>query len=93
MELPASADPLVAWDGVVPGIPAPGKFPAGTNIFGRTVLAMDPPLGMSVAGTQVSWIAPPAAGLAIFETYYLYGAFNTALNATAPLGSRASECD
>jgi hypothetical protein len=87
MELPAWADPLTAWEGRVPGFPAPGNYPAGTNIFGRTVVALDPPLGVNVSGTQVTW-SPPAitGGWAVFESIYLYNAFNTWLNAPNPVG-------
>ncbi|HZD49522.1 MAG TPA: DUF6519 domain-containing protein [Silvibacterium sp.] len=86
MELATSADPLTALEGNVTGLPAPGNFPPGTNILTRTVLALDPPLGMSVSGTQVTWMTPSTAGLAFWETYYLYSGFNAVLNAATPIG-------
>ncbi|HTA86994.1 MAG TPA: DUF6519 domain-containing protein [Silvibacterium sp.] len=88
MELPASADPFVPYEGEF-GFPAPGSsFPPGTNIFGRTVMALDPPLGMSVSGTLVTWIPPAASltGFGVLENNYLYNSFNAVLNATQPIG-------
>lgn len=86
MELPAVADPLVPFQGTY-GIQPAGPYTPGTNIFGRTVSAVDPPLGITASGTQVTWIDPEVTTNAtIFETGYLYQSFNNALNATAPLG-------
>jgi hypothetical protein len=88
LEIPASPDPLAVYEGKIPGIPAPGNYPPFTNIFGRTVMALDPPLGMSVTGAQVMWM-PPAASFTSFgflETYYIYSSFNTSLNSTKPIG-------
>jgi hypothetical protein len=87
MESPALADPILAWEGNVPGLPAPGNFPAGTDVFGRTVAALDPPLGITVAGTTVNWLLPAVTrGVAMYSAYYLYGVLNAALKANKPSG-------
>jgi hypothetical protein len=87
LEVPFAPDPLVAFEGKVPGFPAPGNFPPGTDVFMRTVLALDPPLGITVSGTQVSWITPAATtGVAAYEPYYLYIALNSLLKPASPIG-------
>ncbi len=86
MELAAVSDVLVPSQGTN-GLPPAGNYPPGTNIFGRTVSAVDPPLGMVTSGTQVSFItAMVDSGGALSETFYLYLAFNAALNAASPIG-------
>jgi len=86
MELAAVSDVLVPYQGT-DGIQPAGNYPPGTNIFGRTVSAVDPPLGIAVSGTQASFItAMVGSGGALAETYYLYLAFNAALNAASPIG-------
>jgi len=86
MELPAVKDPLVAFQGDA-GIQPAGPYTPGTNIFGRTLSAVDPPLGITVNGNQVIWIDPEVtSNWSIFETAYLYVSFNAALNSTAPTG-------
>lgn len=87
IEVPFAADPLVSLEGKVQGLPSPGNYPPGTDVFMRTVMTLDPPLGITVTGNQVSWITPEVTGnLGIYETYYLYVTLNTLLKSTAPLG-------
>jgi hypothetical protein len=86
MELAAVSDVLVPYQGT-DGLQPAGNYPPGTNIFGRTVSAVDPPLGMAVSGTQVSFItAMVNSGAQLSETFYLYLAFNGALGAATPIG-------
>ena len=87
LEVPLAADPLVGLEGKVAGFPPPVNYPPGTDIFSRTVLALDPPLGITVSGAQVSWTTPAATqGVAMYEAYYLYVGLNFALKSTAPIG-------
>jgi len=87
MESPALVDPILAWEDNVPGLPSPGNFPAGTDVFGRTVAALDPPLGITVSGTTVNWLLPAVTqGLAMYSAYYLYGVLNAALKSTKAIG-------
>jgi len=87
IEVPFAADPLVPLEGKLQGLPAPGNYPPGTDVFMRTVMTLDPPLSITVSGNQVNWIAPEVTeNFAIYETYYLYVTLNTLLKSTAPLG-------
>jgi hypothetical protein len=87
MELATSVDPFAAYEGLIPGLPAPGNYPPGTNIFSRTGMALDPPLGMIVSGNLVTWIAPAATGFwQGYETGVLYNMLNTSLNSASPIG-------
>ncbi len=87
LEVPLTVDPLVGLEGKVPGLPAPGNYPPGTDVLSRTELVLDPPLGINVSGTQVNWITPAAAqGVAMYEAYYLYIGLNAALKSTSPIG-------
>ena len=87
LEVPFAADPLVPLEGSQ-GLPAPGSYPPGTDVFLRTISTLDAPLGITISGNQVNWITPEVtgAGLLIYETYYLYFTLNTVLKSTAPLG-------
>jgi hypothetical protein len=87
MEMPAVPNWVAPWEGVAAGLPGKGNYPPGTNVFGRSVSAIDPPLGIAVAGTQVTW-SPVAnlTGLAYYESYFLYTSLNGGLNSAAPLG-------
>ena len=87
IEVPFAADPLVPLEGKFPGFPASGNYPPGTDVFIRTVLTLDPPLGITVSGNQVNWITPEVTqGIALYETYYLYYTLNQLLKSTGPLG-------
>jgi hypothetical protein len=87
LEVPLQADPLVGFGGKLPGFPAPGNYPPGTDVFSRTELVLDPPLGITVSGAQVNWITPAATqGVAMYEAYYLYIGLNSALKSTSPIG-------
>ncbi len=87
IEIPFAADPLVTLEGNNPSFPAPGNYPPGTDVFMRTVMTLDPPLGITVSGNQVSWITPEVTqGAAILESYYLYFTLNNLLKSTAFLG-------
>ncbi|HUX28570.1 MAG TPA: hypothetical protein VMV39_07270, partial [Terracidiphilus sp.] len=86
-EAPAFVDPALAREGNFAGPPAAGSLPAGTNVFGRTVAALDPPTGITVSGTQVNWLLPAdTQGAAMRSTYYLYGILNAALKIANPSG-------
>jgi Family of unknown function (DUF6519) len=86
IEVPFAGDPLVSAEGS-PGFPPKGNFPPGTDVFMRTVMTLDPPLGITVSGNQVNWILPEVIGnFGVFETYYLYVTLNNLLKSTAPLG-------
>ena len=86
IEVPFATDPLVPIEGGQ-GFPSPGNYPPGTDVFMRTVMTLDPPLGIAVSGNQVNWITPEVAqGIALYETYYLYYTLNQLLKSTGPLG-------
>ena len=69
LEVPFAADPLVPLEGSQ-GLPAPGSYPPGTDVFLRTISTLDAPLGITLSGNQVNWITPEVtgAGLLIYET-------------------------
>ncbi|HEX3941635.1 MAG TPA: DUF6519 domain-containing protein [Acidobacteriaceae bacterium] len=73
----------------VPRSPAFGGIGAqgGTDVFVRTVVALDPPSGITVSGTKVTWLAPASLqGPALYNAYYLYEVLNTLLGASNPAG-------
>jgi len=61
LEIPfTSGTNLANLDKKLTGAPRPSfKFPPGTDCFLRSVLALDPPFGIVVSGSQVSWISAP----------------------------------
>jgi hypothetical protein len=87
METPVTNDPFEAWEGKVPGFPAPGKYPPGTDVFLRAEQVLDSPLGITVSGEKVSWITPAiTTGVVMYESYYLYIALNFLLKSNSPIG-------
>lgn len=74
LELPyLIGDNLVFMEGKVPGIATPTfPSPPGTDCFLRTVMALDPPWGITVSGTTVSWISPFTLSTAKERGNYLW---------------------
>jgi hypothetical protein len=71
----------------LPGIPPPTfPSPPGTDFFLRTVLSLDPPWGIEVSGTTVSWITPFGASGTTAGQFWVYVGLNILLNYAAPLG-------
>ena len=79
---------LATLEGKLPGVTKPTfSSPAGTDSFIRTVVALDPPWGITVSGNQVSWITPvSAAGQVNYGAWEVLGLLNTMLSWQAPLG-------
>lgn len=54
-----SSNDSAVLDRKLPGIPKSSfPYPAGTDSFLRTVMALDPPWGVIVSGNQVNWMTP-----------------------------------
>ena len=90
LEVPNNPNPLAGFEGSS-GFAPKGNYPPGTDVFMRTVMPLDPPLGIIVSGNQVNWTTPKETvqfgiGFVINEDYYLYYTLNTVLNSTAPVG-------
>jgi Family of unknown function (DUF6519) len=63
------------------------KFPAGTDAFLRTVMALDPPWGISVSGNQVIWMPPfSAAGQVNQAAFVVWYVLNELLKYQTPAG-------
>jgi hypothetical protein len=93
LELPyLIGETLAVLEGLVPGITKPTfGSPPGTDCFLRTVMALDPPWGITVNGTTVSWItaitpAGAAGGQTNYGAYEVLALLNTLLGGTAPIG-------
>lgn len=63
------------------------SYPPGTDWFIRTVLALDPPFGVTVLGNQVNWITPASSTRSgNYGTFELLILLNTMLAWQSPLG-------
>ncbi|MGB7547882.1 MAG: DUF6519 domain-containing protein [Terracidiphilus sp.] len=66
---------------------AAGQAASGTDVFLRTVLALDPPTGITVSGAQVNWLMPSSAtGSTRKSILWLFNMLNALLFATNPRG-------
>ena len=79
-------DALALLEGKLPGVTKPTfPSPPGTDCFLRTVIAVDPPWGITVSGNTVSWITPvPSSGQVNYGAYEVMLAFNVMLGWTNP---------
>lgn len=86
-EPPLANDAFAGYAEVFKAMAAAGKFPAGIDVFLRTVLNLDPPEGITVTGNQVTWLGPPAtSGIQLYSTYWLDIVLNTMLIAAGTTG-------
>jgi hypothetical protein len=80
LEPPLANDAFAGAAEALKALAAAGKIPDRTDVFMRTVVALDPPGGITVNGNQVIWLPPPVTqGLAMYSTYWLDVVLNTAL--------------
>jgi len=81
-------DALALFEGKLPGITKPTfPSPPGTDCFLRTMVALDPPWGITVSGNTVSWITPvSSSGKVNYGAYEVMLAFNVMLGWTNPIG-------
>jgi hypothetical protein len=87
LEAPLASDATFA--AVFKRLNAFGKLPP-TDVFLRSVSALDPPLGITVTGNQVIWLAPPAnTDAGELSTRILWEILNLILNATLSFGAFA----
>jgi Family of unknown function (DUF6519) len=89
LELPYGiGDVLATVEGQFPGVTKPTfASPAGTDSFLRTVLALDPPWGITVSGNEVSWLTPVTIGGQVnYGAYEIWFLLNSALAWKAPIG-------
>ena len=78
-------DVAASYAAMVQAFSASGQTNAYTDVFLRTVFALDPPQGITVTNNQAVWLAPLAPGtLGSADTLWLV--LNTALNVTNPTG-------
>ncbi len=89
LELPyLVGDTLAVMAGKLPGMSKPTfTAPPGTDCFLRTVMALDPPWGITVSGNTVSWIKPYApAGQVNYGIYEVLFLLDTLLGGLNPTG-------
>ncbi len=87
LEAPLASDANFA--AVFKRLNAFGKLPP-TDVFLRSVSALDPPLGITVTGNQVIWLGPPAnTDAGELSTRILWEILNLILNATLTFGAYA----
>jgi hypothetical protein len=80
LEPPLANDAFAGAAEALKALAAAGKLPDRTDVFMRTVVALDPPGGITVKGNQVIWLPPPVLqGIALYSTYWLDVVLNTAL--------------
>ncbi|HWG19549.1 MAG TPA: DUF6519 domain-containing protein [Terracidiphilus sp.] len=80
---------LAMEEGKLPGITKPTfASPLGTDCFLRTVMALDPPWGVTVSGNQVSWITPVTStpNNVNYGAWEVLVALNTLLGWLNPIG-------
>ncbi len=79
---------LALLEGKLTGITKPTfSAPAGTDSFIRTVFALDPPWGITVAGDQVSWITPVSNQAGVnYGAFEVLALLNIMLAWQAPIG-------
>ena len=87
LEAPVANDPIAQFSDVVKIMVAAGKFPAGTDVFLRSELVLDPPEGITVAGSQINWLLPAVkTGIQMYNAYWLFVTLNTLLVASKATG-------
>ena len=87
LETPLANDPIALYQDALVAMQSSGKLPAGTDVFLRTELVLDPPEGISVSGSQVNWLLPAAkTGVQMYSAYWLYLTLNTLLVASKTTG-------
>jgi hypothetical protein len=80
LEPPLANDAFAGAAAALNALAAAGKIPDRTDVFMRTVVALDPPGGITVNGNQVIWLPPPVTqGIELYSTYWLDVVLNTAL--------------
>ena len=80
LEPPLANDAFAGAAAALGAMAAAGKLPDRTDVFMRTVIALDPPGGITVNGNHVVWLPPPVTqGIGLYSTYWLDLVLNTVL--------------